>query len=647
MQQNDTDRQSSFTRRAALLAGGQAVLFGVLASRLYYLQVIEADRYKLLAEENRINVRLIQPRRGRIVDRFGVRLADNEQSYRVLLTAEQTSNVDETLAAIADILGLDGAVIARIRDDIGRQRNFVPVEIAEFLSWEDVAQIEVNAPDLPGISIDIGARRFYPQFSDAAHVLGYVARVGPEDLNGDPLLETPGFRIGRAGIERSYDESLRGRAGSRQLEVNASGRVVREIGRIEPEKGGDLVLSLDMELQRFAGEKLGEESGAIVVMDIHSGDVLALASAPSFDPNKFAEGLSNDEWAAISSDERAPMRNKAIAGEFAPGSTFKLSVALAGLEEGVIHTNTGFVCPGHMDLGNRRFHCWRRGGHGRLNLIQAIAQSCDVYFYKTAQLLGIDRMAEMANRLGLGSKFDLDIPGERPGLVPTRAWKRAVIGERWVGGEDLISGIGQGFLLATPLQLAVMTARIANGGKMVVPRLIAASDLRLPNRLPETSPQSPIDILSRLNLDDTANPADSPADSPTDGPTLGFDPRHLGTIRRGMTEVISSPRGTAFGARIGIQGVEMAGKTGTVQVRRISQAERQTGVLRNDELPWRLRDHALFVGYGPVENPKYSVAVVVEHGGGGSSTAAPLARDVMELTLRRDAARGVAPVREG
>ncbi len=642
MQQNDNDRQIRFTRRAAILAGGQAMLFGALTGRLYYLQVLEADRYKLLAEENRINVRLIQPRRGRIVDRFGVQLADNQQSYRVLLTAEQTSNVDDTLAAIAPIIGLDFATIDQIRDDIGRQRNFVPVAIAEFLSWEEVAQIEVNAPDLPGISIDVGDRRFYPQVSEAAHILGYVARVGPEDLTGDPLLETPGFRIGRAGIERSYDESLRGRAGSRQLEVNASGRVVREIGRTESEKGRDLVLSLDMALQSLAGEKLGEESGAVVVMDIHSGEVLTLASAPSFDPNKFAEGLSTSDWAALSGDERAPMRNKAIAGEFSPGSTFKLAVALAGLEEGVIHPDTSFVCPGYKELGNRRFHCWRRGGHGRVDLNQAIAQSCDVYFYELAERLGIDRMAETAERLGLGREFDLDIPGERPGLVPTRAWKRAVIGERWVGGEDLVSGIGQGFLLTTPLQLAVMTARVANGGKAVVPRLIAAADVHLPERLPDADPRTPIDILNRSDV-----PRDAISGGGAQAPSLGFDPRYLAAVRRGMETVIASPRGTAYRSRIGVPDMEMAGKTGTVQVRRITQAERDTRVLRNDELPWRLRDHALFVGYGPVDNPKYAISVVIEHGGGGSTAAAPVARDVMELTLRRDQARSADPVREG
>jgi penicillin-binding protein 2 len=637
IQPTDSDRQGQFSRRALLLGGGQAMLFGALAGRLYYLQVIEGDRYALLAEENRINVQLIQPRRGRIVDRFGVTLADNEQSYRVLLTAEQAADVDAVLAEVARIVGLNDDDLDRVRDDVRRQKNFVPVAVAEYLQWEDVAQIEVRRPDLPGISIDVGDRRFYPEANAAAHVLGYVARVSAEDLTGDPLLETPGFRIGRTGVEREFDRSLRGRAGARQLEVNANGRVVRELGRRSADKGGDLVLTLDMAVQRYAAERLGDQAGAIVVMDANTGDIAALASTPSFDPNSFANGLGADEWAALSENIRAPLRNKAIAGEFAPGSTFKMAVALAALEEGVSHSGTEVNCPGHIDLGNSRFHCWRRGGHGKLDLTEAIAQSCDVYFYELAQRLGIDRIAAMARRLGLGEDFDIEIPGARSGLVPTAAWKRAVIGEAWVGGETLITGIGQGFLLATPLQMAVMTARIANGGRAVVPRLTAAQGVRLPDRLPEPDPHAPADILARAEV-----PVSLTVGEAASTEDLGFDPRHVAAVRRGMSAVIASPRGTAYAARIGDPGIEMAGKTGTAQVRRISIAEREGGVLRNEDLIWRQRDHALFVGYGPVEEPKYAISVVVQHGGGGSAVAAPIARDVLALALRRDRARATA-----
>lgn len=652
MQQNDTDRQHLFNRRAALLVGGQALMVGALVGRLYYLQILEGDRYRLLADENRIHVRLIAPRRGRIVDRFGLALADNEQNYQVLLIAENTSDVETTLNELAEIIDLDAAAVARILDEVDRHRDFVPVTVAEFLAWEDVARIEVNTLDLPGISIDVGQRRFYPEGQQAAHVLGYVARVSEEDLNGDPLLEIPGFRIGRTGIERRYDEELRGAAGSRQLEVNATGRVVRELERDEATRGGDVVLAVDLAVQRFASERLGEESGAVTVMDIHTGEVHALASTPSFDPNMFTEGLSIEQWRTLADDERAPLRNKAIAGEFAPGSTFKLAVALAGLDEGAIGPATHFTCPGYMQLGNRRFHCWKRGGHGRIGLADAIIQSCDVYFYEVAHRLGIDRIAETAVALGLGSEVDIGIPGERPGLVPTRAWKRAVIGEPWVGGEDLISGIGQGFLLTTPIQLAVMTARLANGGLAVRPRLVSRAGVRLPDRLPEPGPDGTVPnatILSGEAGEDGALEAVE-AEEVAPAPSLGFNPRHLELIRQAMVAVTTSPRGTAYRARIGEGEMEMAGKTGTVQVRRISIQERETGVLRNQDIDWRLRDHAIFVGFGPIGAPKYSISVVVEHGGGGSSVAAPIARDVMALTLRRDRALGFAgapPGREG
>jgi len=607
----DVERQKLFTRRTALLAGGKAVLLSALVGRLYYLQVVESENYRTLAEENRINLRLLAPPRGRIVDRLGRPLAVNRQNYRVVVVAEQANDVEATLDALGRIIDISDGERRRVLRDVGRKRKFVPVPVRGNLDWEAVAQIEVNAPDLPGVAIDEGQSRHYLHGEDFAHVLGYVAPVSENEINGDPLLELPGFRIGKAGIEKVYDLSLRGNGGSSEVEVNAVGRVIRELNRKEGEPGTDIALTIDMDLQRLATQRLEGESGSAVVLDVRTGDVLALVSTPGFDPNAFNRGLSNEEWHGLISNPRAPLSNKAIAGQYAPGSTFKLAVALAGLEKGAINPNTTVKCWGRVRLGNARFHCWKRGGHGPVDLHKALTQSCDVYFYEVAKRVGVDRISAMARRLGMGQTLGLDLPGERTGLLPTRDWKLATIGVPWQMGETLISGIGQGYVLATPLQLAVMTARIANGGRAVTPRLARG-----------------------VPPPEGAEPEQPPED-------LGLVPGHLRLVREGMIDVVNGRRGTARASAIKEPGMEMAGKTGTSQVRRISKAEREAGVFKNEDLPWKRRDHALFVGYAPIDAPRYAVAVVVEHGGGGSKAAAPVARDILAMAQKLDAVRMV------
>jgi penicillin-binding protein 2 len=614
MLNRDGDRQRMFSRRAAILAGGKFALLSTLIGRMYYLQVVESDRFQMLADENRINLRLLAPSRGQIVDRFGVPLAVNQQNYQVLVKSENTPDIVETLNRLGQLIPLSVDDRKRILNEVRRKRKFVPVLVREFLDWEDVARIEVNAPDLPGVIIDVGDRRFYPQGDVASHILGYVGAAAAKHQTGDPLLELPGFRIGRSGVERTFDLALRGRAGSSQLEVNALGRVIRELGRREGQTGQTLVLTFDSTLQQSAMKALGDQTGSVVVLDIKTGATMVQASTPTFDPNNFTNGLSETEWRALVDDERAPLRNKAIAGEYAPGSTFKMIVALAALKAGLINSDTSFFCSGSLTLGDGKFHCWKRQGHGHTNLNKGIAQSCDVYFYEVSRRVGIDRIAEMAKRFGLGQDLDLDIPGARPGLIPTKAWKSAVIGKRWAQGETLVAAIGQGFVLATPLQLATMMARIANGGKAVTPYI--ARDVMVNDSLGGRSDAPPADI--------------------------GVNQNHLELVRKAMVNVTNSRRGTAYRARIMVPGMAMAGKTGTSQVRRITRAERAAGILKNEQLPWKRRDHALFVGYAPIEAPKYAVAVVIEHGGGGSKVAAPIARDIMVETLKRDPA-GQAP----
>lgn len=602
----DSERHKLFSRRALMLGGGQAALLSVLIGRMYYLQVLESERYVTLADENRINFRLLPPPRGRIVDRNGLPMADNQQNYRVVIIPEQAGNVEHTLDLLSLIVPLSGGERRRIRREVKRKRAFVPITVRENLDWSEVARIEVNTPDLPGVLIDVGQSRSYTYGDEVAHVLGYVASVSEKDLTGDPLLELPGFRIGKAGVEKVYDMALRGSGGSSQVEVNALGRVIRELNRQEGQPGTEVRLTIDMELQQFITKRLDNESAAVVVMDIHTGEVRALVSSPSYDPNAFNRGLSQAEWETLSTNPKSPLTNKAIRGQYAPGSTFKPAVALAALEKGAITPETEIFCSGSTTLGNAEFHCWKRGGHGKLDLKGALEHSCDVYFYETARRAGIDRIGSMAKRFGLGQKLGLDLPGEKTGLVPNNDWKLGAIGTSWQLGETLITGIGQGYILTTPLQLAVMMARLANGGREVSPRL----------------------TVSQVTPDGVTPYPDE------EGKSLGITPEHLSVVLQGMVNVVNSPTGTAFRSRIQEHRWRMAGKTGTVQVRRISKAERETGVLKNKDLPWKERDHALFIGYAPIDNPRFAVSVVVEHGGGGSSTAAPIARDVLRETQR-------------
>ncbi len=629
----DQDRYKGFTRRSILLAGGKLALVSALAGRMYYLQVVESEKYRTLADDNRINLRLLPPPRGRILDRNGLELASNQQNYRLILVAERSPDVSETLDRIARLIDLPEHERRRVLRDARRQRRFMPVTVRENLEWEEVARIEFNAPDLPGVQIEVGQTRFYPHDEATAHLVGYVGAVAPNELTGDPLLELPSFRIGKNGVERTFDERLRGRAGRSEVEVNAIGRVIRELSRHEGLPGEEVRITIDMPLQNLAHEKLQGHSGAIVVMDVHTGELLVLASAPAFDPNAFSRGISRDYWQELTGNERAPLSNKAISGQYAPGSTFKPVVALAALEAGVVTPEQRVFCSGYIELGNARFHCWKKHGHGAMNMEQAIQHSCDIYFYEIARRVGVDRIAAMARRFGFGESLGVELPGERAGVVPTRDWKLAVIGKPWALGETLVTGIGQGFVLSTPLQLAVMTARLANGGRAVRPRLA----------LPEAEPMPGLRMAAAGGEDDLA----AALVPPPPAPAIGISDAALDVVRRGMWLVSNDPQGTAFRSRIRQAGWQIAGKTGTSQVRRITLAERLTGVRKNEDLPWRERDHALFVAYAPADAPRYAIAVLVEHGGGGSAVAAPIAHDVMLETLRRDPSRRrVEPLRE-
>jgi penicillin-binding protein 2 len=621
MQKKDNERAKLLTRRALLVGGGQAAALAALSGRMYYLQVVEADRYKVLADENRINLRLIAPPRGRIVDRFGVPLATNRQNYRVVLVAEQAGDIPTTLDALGQIITLTETDRRRVMRDIKRKHPFVPVVVRANLSWDEVARVEINVLELPGVTIEEGLTRHYPFGETASHILGYVAAVSEKELTGDPLLELPDFRIGKNGVEKFHDLKLRGKAGTSQIEVNAFGRVVRELRREDGKPGQEMVLTLDMALQEFAYRRcLTEQSASCVLLDAPTGEVLALVSSPGYDPAAFSSGLTAQMWRELTMNPRGPLNNKALSGAYAPGSTFKPMVALAALESGVATPQTRVVCPGHFELGSARFHCWKKGGHGTVDLRDAIKKSCDVWFYEMGRRLGIDRIASVAKRFGLGHKLDFDVPGERAGLIPTREWKLGATGVPWQHGETISASIGQSYVLATPLQLATMCARLVTG-RAVEPRITRERGIM-------------------------AGTGDFEQGAP-EFPSLNIPPKDLKLVLDGMYAVVNEQGGTAYGARITDPAMAMAGKSGTSQVRRISQAEREHGLRKIKDVPWKERDHALFISFAPISNPRYVCASVVEHGGesagGGSAVAAPICRDVLKEAQKRDPARRVPP----
>ncbi|MBK3776350.1 penicillin-binding protein 2 [Azospirillum sp. YIM DDC1] len=604
----DTDRYRLLTRRAAVLGGLKLAGLSALVGRLYYLQVVESARYVMLAEENRISLRLVAPSRGTIVDRFGAPLAVNQQNYRVVVVSERTRNIQDTLDKISKIVPLTDGDRRRVMRELHRKRRFVPVTVRENLTWEQVATIEMNTPDLPGVAIEVGEIRHYPEAEATAHILGYVGAVSEAELNGDPVLSLPGFRIGKAGMEKYHEKALRGTAGTSQLEVNAVGRVIRELSRDEGQPGREVQLTIDIGLQKFVQQRLSQEvSASCVVMDVHTGGIYALCSHPSYDPNQFTMGISAELWEELLSNQATPLNNKAVAGQYPPGSTFKPVVALAALESGLISRNHTVFCPGHMDLGDHRFHCWKKGGHGTVDVVGALRHSCDVWFYDVSRRIGIDRIAEMAHRFDMGQLTGLDLPHERPGLIPSIDWKKGALGKPWAQGETLIAAIGQGYVLSTPMQLVAMTARLANGGFAVKPHLTKQ--------------------IKAMSGEQTS------------WPPIGVKKENLDLVLRGLYEVTNAPNGTAYKSRITEPGYEMAGKTGSAQVRRITMAERSTGVKKNEDLPWRERDHALFISYAPVSSPRYACAVFVEHGGGGSTAAAPIARDILLECQKRDPGR--------
>lgn len=597
-----------FTRRAAAIGLLQVAGLGVLAARLYQLQVLDQRQYGELADANRTTRQTLAPLRGRIYDRYGALLADTEEFYQVLLTPSLAGDVERVLDILTRITPISEDDRKQLTRLIKAQSPNTPLVVAQSLSWKELSAININAPLLPGVHTEIGGRRTYKNGDTMGRIIGYVGGVERFALDDDPIVRLPRARIGKAGIELGMDRRLRGTGGAIVREVDARGRIIRNLEQSDPKRGSDVAVTIDRELQRRLLARLSEyRRAAGVVLDVATGDVVAMGSWPMFNSSRLAAPISRKQWQKVRKAQDDPLIDRSIQGLYPPGSTFKMVTALAALEAGVIGRLDQVNCGGTYVLSGSKFRCWNRGGHGPCNLHRALRESCDVYFYEVARRVGITRLAEMARRLGLGQAFATGIEPVRSGLIPDPAWKRGRFGKAWFGGETLHAGIGQGYVLTSPLQLAVMTARIATGRSL-----------------------TPTVVRPRA----TGNGAEPSM--------LGIDPGHLAAVRRGMWAVVNEGGGTGKNARLNDARLKIYGKTGTSQVARISSR-----VAKNN-LRWGLRDHALFVGYVADQLPRYAVAAVVEHGGSGGKVAAPLVRAIVEDTIAVDpAARPVFDVRLG
>jgi len=588
----DIRKNKIFNRRALILGAAQSTLASALVMRLSYLQLWKHEEYAIQSDSNRIKPMINPAPRGTVFDRNGFPMTKNDSNYRLLLYLERKRNVDVLIEKLSEILDLTAEnkniFIAKVKN--ARRKSVI--SLIDNLGWDDLARIETNSHLLPGISIESGIIRRYPYPNETAHFLGYVSLPSEKEIDGGEqnLFMHPDFRMGKFGIEKTFDEALRGKYGVKYVEVNVHEIPLRTLSIKPPVEGSRLHLTIDFDLQKFVTERIKNDVASVVVMDVKTGEILAYASSPTFDPNNFVEGVSREYWKQLNDDPRKPLSNKPISALYPPGSTFKLMVALAALESG-FNPSTRVYCNGGYQFGRRIFHCWKEGGHGSLDLMGGIMNSCNTYFFTAANQIGYEKFTEMAKRFGYGEKFDISLYGAKSGNVPTDEWKRKTFKQPWVGGDTLNTAIGQGMVLATPLQMAIVTARIANGGVPIKPYLVRNHNIN-----------GQFDLLKDEPLAKKA---------------------HLEFVQEGMRRVVNEPGGTAYGKRIGVEGFEMAGKTGTSQV--VSKREKEMTKAENAANA----NHAIFVGFAPVGNPKYAISVVVEHGKSGSGTAAPIAKDII------------------
>ena len=587
---SDQKKQVSlYNRRTFILFLLKLSLFSAVGWRLYNIQIVDSSKYKTMSKKNQIDLEIIFPVRGKIFDRNKVLIAKNEKVYDVYLIPENTKSINNTLNALSQFIDIDFAKRRKVIELSTQVKKFEKIKIFENISWSVLEKIETNKYNLEGIFIAEDYLRVYPYRDQLSHLLGYISKPNQQELTLPFISKMPNLDIGKEGLEKSFNPLLVGKAGQREIEVNSNGRIIREISKVESIRGEEVYLSIDLRIQQYAINLLkSHRAGSINVINIKNGEILCMASTPTYDPNKIIQKPNKEYWESILANSLSPLTNRSIQGLYSPGSTFKMIVAIAALKHGIINIDTTHSCTGKIGFGNRLYHCWKTNGHGKMNVTDAIKQSCDVFFYEISKKLGIDKIAEVAIDFGLGQSYDISMPNQKTGIVPNKKWKKEKIGESWYAGETLISAIGQGFVLTNPFQLAVMTSIIASNGKIVEPTIIK--------------------------------------DNPVSFKTNEKYSNEIKIIKKAMFQVVNENKGTAFKSRL--EDIKFAGKTGTSQVRRISLSERESDDFREKEQEWKNRDHALFVGYMPYDNPKYSISVIIEHGGSGASTAAPIAKQV-------------------
>ena len=590
---NDKKIKDKVIRRVVLLGGVQTVLFSLIFGRLYKLQIVDHEKYRTQSDKNRISFLLHAPNRGIISDSSGNLLATNKEVYSLYLYPYLLDDIDKTIFDLSKIINMGeedkkhfyGVLKKHIRKD-------KPILLKNFLSWQELSTLSVNKNNIKGLEIKSGFIREYNEGIHYAHIIGYTSK---DNINKNPV---PEMLIGKMGIEKYYDNYLKGIPGSEEIEVNANGNHVRRLSIKESITGSDIQLTINSDLQRYVSKRIDNYVGSIVLMDANNGNILSSVSNPSFDPNVFSKPLGNKDWNNLLNNKDSPLINRSFKGLYPPGSTFKPVIALAALKHNLIRNDEKIFCNGTYKLGNRNFHCWKKGGHGNLNMESAISESCDVFFYELALRLGIEKISNMAKELGFGNFYN-EYFGKSNGIIPDKKWKKSKFNESWQKGETLNVGIGQGFLLVTPLELAVMTSNIANMGKMITPNIIKSVNGQ--------------DINNEMITSENGKLISS----------------HLAVVKQGMFKVMNNPKGTAWKSRIDDNEYLMAGKTGTSQVRIISSEEREKGIIKNEDLPKEKRDHALFIGFAPYNKPRFVTVVILENAGGGSKYAAPVGKDVL------------------
>ncbi len=600
--------KKNIERRFFLLSALKGISFGVLSWRLFDLQVIENKKYDKLSKDNQFNFSLVVPERGEIYDRKGRVLAANRDAFSLYIKSSENININEILTKLLSITDLNEDEVKNFKiryNDLNK--NNINIFMTDNLSQRDISKIAVRLHEFPEVNFLMTKKRVYPQGAITSHLIGYTGKLTEKDIKENKnLMKFSNLRIGKYGLEKFFDHKLRGEFGRRREEVNARGKVITSNLYEKPHAGKNLNLSIDLNIQSYAlgrlqyinSKKLDynePETGSVIVMDVNTGELLCCVSSPNFNPNIFSRGIKSKEWKSLINNKKAPLLNRAVSGLYPPGSTIKMAVALAALESGVIGYDSNLFCNGAKEYGDMKFHCWRKYGHGKINLSQAIERSCDVFFYELGLRVGIEKIGVMLKKLGLSTNINLELNEFRKGLVPSKKWKLDVKGSRWTPGETINASIGQGYMLSNPLELTTMVARIANSDRLVEPTLLSNKKQKFPK--------------------------------------LNINKNHLNYIKNAMSDVVNSEFGTAYKSKLKNRNIKMAGKTGTVQVVRISEEEREKGIIKNKDREWKKRDHALFVGYAPFDKPKYSICVIVEHGGSGSSTAAPIARDIIEKLL--------------